>query len=186
DIMGLRPTSQFTNIIPERHVMNYHKYISRERSTKKLERIDPKFFKLKDTLTEYVVNFEDPNLVRVPPSSYKTSSTQLTTSQCLKPRPLKRLPVRVLSNFSYKKFFGEDSRPPTPRHFTLFFATSILHLQAFTIARLFICGKRKLSPYNAFMKSELPKVKAENPNLEHKAAFKLVAERWKSSSENPK
>ena len=47
-------------------------------------------------------------------------------------------------------------------------------------------GKRKLSPYNAFMKSELPKVKAENPNLEHKAAFKMVAERWKSSPDNPK
>ncbi|CAG8692703.1 hypothetical protein RhiirA5_365111 [Rhizophagus irregularis] len=47
-------------------------------------------------------------------------------------------------------------------------------------------GKRKLSPYNAFMKSELPKVKAENPNLEHKAAFKLVAERWKNSPDNPK
>nr|CAG8514783.1 73_t:CDS:2 [Entrophospora candida] len=47
-------------------------------------------------------------------------------------------------------------------------------------------GKRKLSPYNTFMKSELPKVKAENPNLEHKAAFKLVAERWKNSAENPK
>ncbi|RIB11121.1 hypothetical protein C2G38_1978783, partial [Gigaspora rosea] len=47
-------------------------------------------------------------------------------------------------------------------------------------------GKRKLSPYNAFMKSELPKVKAENPSLEHKAAFKLVAERWKNSPENPK
>ncbi|CAG8674668.1 11800_t:CDS:1, partial [Scutellospora calospora] len=44
----------------------------------------------------------------------------------------------------------------------------------------------KLSPYNAFMKSELPKVKAENPSLEHKAAFKLVAERWKNSPENPK
>ncbi|RHZ63321.1 hypothetical protein Glove_330g19 [Diversispora epigaea] len=47
-------------------------------------------------------------------------------------------------------------------------------------------GKRKLSPYNAFMKNELPKVKAENPNLEHKAAFKLVAERWKNSPDNPK
>ncbi|CAG8653473.1 10233_t:CDS:2 [Cetraspora pellucida] len=34
--------------------------------------------------------------------------------------------------------------------------------------------------------SELPKVKAENPSLEHKAAFKLVAERWKNSPENPK
>ena len=36
------------------------------------------------------------------------------------------------------------------------------------------------------MKSELPKVKNENPSLEHKAAFKLVAERWKNSPDNPK
>ncbi|CAJ0631150.1 4132_t:CDS:2 [Entrophospora sp. SA101] len=36
------------------------------------------------------------------------------------------------------------------------------------------------------MKTELPKVKAENPDLPHKDAFKLVAERWKNSTENPK
>ncbi|KAG9304256.1 hypothetical protein G9A89_019818 [Geosiphon pyriformis] len=45
---------------------------------------------------------------------------------------------------------------------------------------------RKPSSYNLFMKSELPKVKAENPNLDHKEAFKLVASRWKDSPENPK
>nr|CAG8564977.1 8238_t:CDS:10 [Entrophospora candida] len=45
---------------------------------------------------------------------------------------------------------------------------------------------KKLTPYNKFMKTELPKVKAENPDLPHKDAFKLVAERWKNSTENPK
>jgi len=55
-----------------------------------------------------------------------------------------------------------------------------------TAARESGTSKRKLSPYNAFMKSELPKVKAENPNLDHKTAFKQVAERWKTSPENPK
>lgn len=45
---------------------------------------------------------------------------------------------------------------------------------------------KKLSPYNKFMKTEIVKVKAENPNLPHKDAFKMVAQRWKDSAENPK
>jgi hypothetical protein len=36
------------------------------------------------------------------------------------------------------------------------------------------------------MKTELPKVKADNPKVSHKEAFKIVAERWKDSPENPK
>jgi len=47
-------------------------------------------------------------------------------------------------------------------------------------------GAKKLSPYNKFMKSELAKVKAENPNMNHKEAFKTAAQRWKDSPENPK
>ncbi|KAF9981887.1 hypothetical protein BGZ65_003468, partial [Modicella reniformis] len=47
-------------------------------------------------------------------------------------------------------------------------------------------GTKKLSPYNKFMKTELAKVKAEKPNLNHKDAFKEVAARWKDSAENPK
>ncbi|RUP48840.1 hypothetical protein BC936DRAFT_143853 [Jimgerdemannia flammicorona] len=45
---------------------------------------------------------------------------------------------------------------------------------------------KKLSPYNKFMKSELSKVKAEHPELNHKEAFKMVAQRWAAASENPK
>ncbi|GJJ72563.1 hypothetical protein EMPS_04921 [Entomortierella parvispora] len=45
---------------------------------------------------------------------------------------------------------------------------------------------KKLSPYNMYMKSELAKVKAEKPGLNHKEAFKEVATRWKDAAENPK
>jgi len=47
-------------------------------------------------------------------------------------------------------------------------------------------GVKKLSPYNKYMKTELAKVKAENPSINHKEAFKLVAQRWKDAAENPK
>jgi hypothetical protein len=36
------------------------------------------------------------------------------------------------------------------------------------------------------MKTELPKVKAENPGMNHKEAFKLAAGNWKDSPDNPK
>ncbi|KAG0050802.1 hypothetical protein BGZ83_004431 [Gryganskiella cystojenkinii] len=45
---------------------------------------------------------------------------------------------------------------------------------------------KKLSPYNKYMKTELAKVKAEKPTLNHKEAFKEVASRWKDAAENPK
>ncbi|KAJ3030224.1 UNVERIFIED_CONTAM: hypothetical protein HDU68_009748 [Siphonaria sp. JEL0065] len=44
---------------------------------------------------------------------------------------------------------------------------------------------RAPSAYNLFMKTELPKVKAENPALTHKEAFKVAAGNWKDSDENP-
>ncbi|KAG0352526.1 hypothetical protein BG005_008026 [Podila minutissima] len=47
-------------------------------------------------------------------------------------------------------------------------------------------GAKKLSPYNMFMKKELAVVKKEKPTLDHKAAFKEVAARWKDAPENPK
>jgi len=36
------------------------------------------------------------------------------------------------------------------------------------------------------MRTELPKVKAENPGMDHREAFKLAASRWKDSADNPK
>ncbi|CAG8537013.1 16270_t:CDS:2, partial [Racocetra persica] len=46
--------------------------------------------------------------------------------------------------------------------------------------------KKPLSAYNMFMRTELPKIKAEKPGLDHKEAFKLVAKAWALSAENPK
>jgi ethanolamine utilization protein EutP (predicted NTPase) len=46
--------------------------------------------------------------------------------------------------------------------------------------------KRALTPYNQFMKQELTKIKAEQPNITHKAAFTEAAQRWKVSLNNPK
>lgn len=38
--------------------------------------------------------------------------------------------------------------------------------------------KRGLSDYNKFMKSEIQKVKKENPKLTHQQAFKKAASNW--------
>jgi hypothetical protein len=38
--------------------------------------------------------------------------------------------------------------------------------------------KRKLSPYNIFMKTEIKKVKKDNPKLSHQQAFKKAAGNW--------
>tara|TARA_Y100000389_G_scaffold1567_1_gene1595 strand:- start:1980 stop:2177 length:198 start_codon:yes stop_codon:yes gene_type:complete len=39
--------------------------------------------------------------------------------------------------------------------------------------------KRGLSDYNKFMKTEIQKVKKENPKLTHQQAFKKAASNWK-------
>lgn len=44
---------------------------------------------------------------------------------------------------------------------------------------------RALSAYNVFMKSEVQRVKTENPQLPHREAFKMAAERWQASPMNP-
>ena len=44
---------------------------------------------------------------------------------------------------------------------------------------------RTLSAYNVFMQGEVAKVKAEFPQLQHREAFKLAAERWQASPMNP-
>lgn len=56
------------------------------------------------------------------------------------------------------------------------------------IENSFFCflGRNKITPYNKFIKTELPKVKIDNPEISHKEAFKIAAQRWKDSPENPK
>ena len=40
--------------------------------------------------------------------------------------------------------------------------------------------KREPSKYNIFMSEEIKKIKAENPNMIHKEAFKTAARNWKA------
>jgi len=42
------------------------------------------------------------------------------------------------------------------------------------------------SPYNAYMKEEIPRVKKAQPGITHKEAFKLAASNWATAKENPK
>ncbi|KAG8898473.1 hypothetical protein FS837_009366 [Tulasnella sp. UAMH 9824] len=46
--------------------------------------------------------------------------------------------------------------------------------------------KKKASAYNVFMKTELAKLKAKNPDQPHKERFKQAAAAWANSKENPK
>jgi len=45
---------------------------------------------------------------------------------------------------------------------------------------------RAPTPYNGFMKAELAKLKATQPEIHHRDAFKIAAERWSESTQNPK
>jgi hypothetical protein len=47
-------------------------------------------------------------------------------------------------------------------------------------------GKRQPSAYNTYMSKKIAEVKANNPELDHKQAFKMAADSWKTSAENPK
>ena len=45
---------------------------------------------------------------------------------------------------------------------------------------------RPPSPYNKFMKEELPKYKKAHPSASHAQAFAGVAKQWATSPKNPK
>ncbi|CAE6493413.1 unnamed protein product [Rhizoctonia solani] len=47
-------------------------------------------------------------------------------------------------------------------------------------------SKKKSSPYNIYMKSELARLKEKNPEMSHKERFKTAATSWADSPENPK
>ncbi|PWN30371.1 hypothetical protein BDZ90DRAFT_229391 [Jaminaea rosea] len=47
-------------------------------------------------------------------------------------------------------------------------------------------GKKKVSPYNLYMKEQLAKLKTSHPNLSHKERFQQVAKDWAKSPANPK
>ncbi|PWN97773.1 hypothetical protein FA09DRAFT_361076 [Tilletiopsis washingtonensis] len=46
--------------------------------------------------------------------------------------------------------------------------------------------KGKVSPYNAYMKRELAKLKESKPDMAHKDRFSAVAKQWATAPENPK
>ena len=47
-------------------------------------------------------------------------------------------------------------------------------------------GTKKISPYNQYMKEQLPIFKKNNPGVDHKEAFRSVAAQWAAAKENPK
>lgn len=47
-------------------------------------------------------------------------------------------------------------------------------------------GAKKTTAFNEFMKANLVKIKAENPNIKHTEAFGKAAELWATAKENPK
>jgi len=44
-------------------------------------------------------------------------------------------------------------------------------------------GKKKLTPFNKFMQTELARLKEEKPDVPHKERFKLVIENWNKQKE---
>lgn len=44
---------------------------------------------------------------------------------------------------------------------------------------------KKASPYNEFMKKNIPKYKLEHPEVDHNTAFVAVSNMWRTAPENP-
>ncbi|KAF5352702.1 hypothetical protein D9756_005856 [Leucocoprinus leucothites] len=47
-------------------------------------------------------------------------------------------------------------------------------------------GRKKLTPFNKFMQSEMHRLKEDEPELSHKERFKMATANWKMAPENPK
>ncbi|EAU92606.1 hypothetical protein CC1G_06617 [Coprinopsis cinerea okayama7 len=47
-------------------------------------------------------------------------------------------------------------------------------------------GKKKLTAFNLFMKTEMARLKETEPDMTHKDRFKQATENWKNSPKNPK
>ncbi|RDB29321.1 hypothetical protein Hypma_016008 [Hypsizygus marmoreus] len=46
-------------------------------------------------------------------------------------------------------------------------------------------GKKKLTPFNKFMQTEMARLKEDEPDITHKERFKLATSNWKTAKENP-
>ncbi|KDQ14522.1 hypothetical protein BOTBODRAFT_110075, partial [Botryobasidium botryosum FD-172 SS1] len=47
-------------------------------------------------------------------------------------------------------------------------------------------GKKKTTPYNVYMKTELAHLKEKFPDMPHKERFKTAATSWATAPANPK
>ncbi|KIK70534.1 hypothetical protein GYMLUDRAFT_32563 [Collybiopsis luxurians FD-317 M1] len=46
-------------------------------------------------------------------------------------------------------------------------------------------GKKKLTPFNKFMQTEMARLKEEEPDISHQDRFKMATSNWKDSPLNP-
>ncbi|TCD62502.1 hypothetical protein EIP91_006798 [Steccherinum ochraceum] len=44
-------------------------------------------------------------------------------------------------------------------------------------------GKKKLTPFNKFMQTEIARLKEEKPEIPHKERFKMVVDNWNKKKE---
>ncbi|KZP25329.1 hypothetical protein FIBSPDRAFT_705311, partial [Athelia psychrophila] len=47
-------------------------------------------------------------------------------------------------------------------------------------------SKKKLSAYNKFMRTEMARLKEDDPEITHKERFSKATANWKTAKENPK
>ncbi|ESK92171.1 yabby like transcription factor [Moniliophthora roreri MCA 2997] len=47
-------------------------------------------------------------------------------------------------------------------------------------------SKKKLTPFNKFMRSEMARLKEDEPEMSHQDRFKVATANWKTAPENPK
>ncbi|KAF7972205.1 hypothetical protein HWV62_18694 [Athelia sp. TMB] len=47
-------------------------------------------------------------------------------------------------------------------------------------------NKKKLSAYNKFMRTEMARLKEDDPEITHKERFSKATSNWKTAKENPK
>ena len=47
-------------------------------------------------------------------------------------------------------------------------------------------GKKRLTPFNKFMKTEMARLKDDEPTISHQERFKMATQNWRTAAANPK
>ncbi|KAF8240749.1 hypothetical protein L208DRAFT_1383670 [Tricholoma matsutake] len=47
-------------------------------------------------------------------------------------------------------------------------------------------GRKKLTAFNKFMRTEMVRLKEDEPDISHQERFKMATSNWKTAKENPK